>query len=183
MRCDLRRVAPTLLFVSACTLASDSGESSSGEGAEELPERTEGLEIDESGAAPVGHPVAGLESLSGEWRELWGPNANDLTRHAIDDRLWTRIEFDGSTYLLELAHANPDEEWLLARHHPEASWYPGMWVRVHWQRRDSQLWTCEVLPPQARADRALLQGADPNSDDLEAGCGGFAWRRLERESP
>ncbi|MEM9460596.1 MAG: hypothetical protein AAGF11_40885 [Myxococcota bacterium] len=125
---------------------------------------------DPTGAATDG---AGLE-IAGEWFEALG--SKDGVDHIIDDERWAQQgPFGNARYDIE-SYDNPGR-WVVAQGDASNEFFPDLYSKFIWTWDGPDLYYCTaVFDAETAAD--AMAAPDPDVDDLEFGCAGFAWSRL-----
>ncbi len=81
-------------------------------------------------------------------------------------------EFGLSNFQLSLV--NNAEGYALALNDEENSFSPCAWSAFYWTFEGEELYVCQGVFDSS-SECAAEEATPPNSDDLEAGCSGFAW--------
>ncbi len=100
--------------------------------------------------------------------------------HIITNQSWTMSGFGASTF--ELMEFSNQDGWILAQNGADNDYNPGRFSRFDWttDEQDS-LWYCQTAyDAETLEDARAAQPAD--REDLDTGCGGFAWSRLQPTS-
>ena len=146
----------TSLFIGACT---DDGSSEDDEATETGDTDTEtGTDTD-----------TGEEALAiiGDYTDEWGDN------HSITAETWTN-----SAGVFHIEQWDNAATYLVAQNDAGNEFNPELWSRFDWTwDADEVLYYCQSVYDGASIDAALAGSAD--TADLAAGCGGFAWTKMQ----
>jgi hypothetical protein len=124
-----------------------------------------GTEAGETGeTGETGEPA--LLEIAGSYTDEYG----DM--HTITEDTWTNAA--GSFAIAEFDNA---AAYLLAQNAASNAYFPDLWSRFDWTWDADALYYCQSVFDGATIDDARAGSAD--AGDLMAGCGGFAWTRLE----
>ena len=140
----------TCLFIGACT---DDGGS----------EDDDGTDTTDTGTD------TGEEALAiiGDYTDEWGDN------HSITAETWTN-----SAGVFHIEQWDNAATYLVAQNDAGNEFSPELWSRFDWTwDADEVLYYCQSVYDGASIDDALAGSA--NAADLAAGCGGFAWTKMQ----
>lgn len=140
----------TCLALTACT---DDGTGDSGE-----------TETGETETGETGEP--GELAIAGMYTDEWGD------AHTITDESWTNAA--GS---FEIAEYDNEQMYALAQNAETNEYFPALWSRFDWAWDGDTLYYCQSVFDGESIDVARAGAA--NAADLELGCGGFAWTRMD----
>lgn len=114
------------------------------------------------------------ESSSGDGLEIVGNYDDGFTAHEITDDTWTIGD-----EVFHIVEFDNEAGFLIANNDDDNEYFPGLWSRFEWTQSDGTLYYCQPVYDGEDEAAALDGAADP--DDLEMGCGGFAWSALTPE--
>ncbi len=164
------RWAGAALF--ATLLAAGCGSSSEqGDGDTSPPAETPTPPAESPTPAPSPTPVPD-ESLEiiGTYTDDWG------STHDITGETWT-MTMGSDVSLFHITQWSNDDDFLVAQNDSSNAWNPDLWSRFDWTWVDSSLYFCQIAYAAEGEDAALVETSADRAD-LEAGCGGFGWSRL-----
>jgi hypothetical protein len=125
-----------------------------------------------------GEPWLALEepTIVGSYEDAWG------TKHEVTAETWSQ-SMEGSTpSLFQFLELSNEEQYVLAQNDAANKYNPGEFSRFDWfEGGDGKLYFCQVTYDADSLDAAREIDA-PDHDDLEAGCGGFPWSALTKQS-
>lgn len=106
-------------------------------------------------------PVNEIE-IAGNYTDNWG------TSHKIRTDSWGSVN---------LSYVDNEENYAVGRNDESAEWNPCYWSLFVWHEVDDKLYYCQAA--YSATSECLAMSSDlPDTDDLETGCGGFAWSEL-----
>ena len=132
---------------------------------------------DASGSGGDGAGSGGEDALPivGEWIETF-PDGGGTQTHTITELEWA-MDSDFGSSLHHVDGWDVQARVLVAQSDPSNEFNPGAWGKFQWQFVDDVLYYCQPVFDAATPEAAWMgDGADL---DLEAGCAGFAWSRLD----
>jgi len=112
-----------------------------------------------------GKCVVELE-IVGSWVDDWD------TSHVITQDDWTM-----ATSVFNITQFDNDADFLVAQNDSDNDYNPDKWSRFDWTEDGGDLYYCQIAYD---ADDEATAAADTSADsgDLDTGCGGFSWSRL-----
>ena len=149
----------TCLALTACT---DDGTGETETGETETGETETGET--ETGETETGEP--GELVIAGMYTDEWGD------AHTITDESWTN-----AAGRFEIVEYDNEQMYALAQNAETNEYFPGLWSRFDWAWDGDTLYYCQSVFDGESIDVARAGAA--NAADLELGCGGFAWTRMD----
>lgn len=116
---------------------------------------------------------AGLE-IAGEWIEPLG--SEDAIEHNIDEERWDQLGPFGNAIFHIDSYDNPGR-WVVAQGDSRNEFFPDLYSKFNWTWDGADLYYCTAIFDAATPAEAMA-APDQDPDDLEFGCGGFAWSQL-----
>ena len=101
----------------------------------------------------------------------------DYTDEYGDNHTITADQWENAAGGFAITQWSNEEQWLVAQNAATNMYFPDMWSRFDWAWDGEQLYYCQAVYDGATVDDALAGSAD--AADLMAGCGGFAWTKLD----
>ncbi len=112
-----------------------------------------------------GQPQEGI-AVAGEWETDFGDE------ESIDEEVWgfrDLIEYDN------------DERQAVTQNPEDAEWGPGEYSRIDWTPLEGDVfYYCESVHGLDSAQEAWEEEGEADAGDMDEGCGGFPWTRMER---
>lgn len=90
------------------------------------------------------------------------------TEHTITTEYWGQ---------LRLTIVNNDENYAVGQSSSDDMWSPCGWSKLVWHEEGDQLYYCTAAFGH-ETECSALNADEPNPNNLESGCGGFAWSQL-----
>jgi len=112
-------------------------------------------------------PAASAPTIVGAYTDGYG-----ATQH-IAATTWTIV-----TSVFHLSQVDNAQSFAIAQNDCANAYFPGAWSRFDWTYDAAQsLWYCQTAYDAASAELALQTPA-ADAQNLDTGCGGFAWAKL-----
>jgi hypothetical protein len=105
--------------------------------------------------------------IAGTYVDNWGMD------HEVTQTTWTTM---GSSFAI--AQYSNAEDWLVAHNAASNAYNPDLWSRFDWTVASDTLYYCQTAF-DAADEAAALATAPADRADLETGCGGYGWSRLD----
>lgn len=116
-------------------------------------------------------------AIAGVYEEDFG--AGEVAVHTITDETWLQESSFGDT-LYHLDSWDNDARWAVAQGDETNDFAPGLYAKFTWLWESETLYYCTAVFDAASAEDAeAAPGGDES--DLETGCSGFPWSRLDAQ--
>lgn len=110
----------------------------------------------------------------GDGPEIVGDFTDDYgSTHEITADTWT-IDGIGVYHVVDFDN---DADFLIAQNDAENEYAPDMFSRFEWVEDGAAFYLCQSVF-DAETEQDAVDAARADADDLEMGCGGFAWSKL-----
>ena len=116
----------------------------------------------------------GCGSGGDEPLEIAGSYTDDWEfAHQITDDSWTMM---GSVF--HITQYSNDNDYLITQNDSDNEYSPDLWSRFDWTYEgNGDLFYCQIVF-DAQSEPAALTSTGADRSDLDTGCGGFGWSRL-----
>jgi hypothetical protein len=105
--------------------------------------------------------------VAGEWENQFGEI------EVIDDERWD---------FMHLVDFENDQRWAVTQNPDDDEWNPSAYNRLVWTPiEDDVFYYCTVDFGLETEEEAQLSDASADEEDLDGGCGGFAWTEMTRQ--
>ena len=105
-------------------------------------------------------------AITGNWVDDWGYS------QVVTKDTWTS---DDSVFHITGIHNRAG--YLVAHNDPDNQWAPDLWSRFDWTESAGALYFCQIVF-DAETQEAATANTGADRSDLEAGCNGFGWSKL-----
>ncbi len=123
---------------------------------------------------PTPSPTPESLEIVGVYTDDWG------STHEVTEESWT-MTMGEDVSVFHITQWSNDEEFLVAQNDSSNAWNPDLWSRFDWTWSQEDLYFCQT-EFGAESEEAAVTAAGADRSDLEAGCGGFAWSRLNPDT-
>lgn len=107
--------------------------------------------------------------IIGKYSDSWGG------AHIISNTVWDQ---GGMMGRFNIIHFDNESEFIIAQNDSNNEFSADLWSRMDWTYSASELYFCQIVF-DAETEQAALEADSADREDMDGGCNGFGWTKLD----